>query len=109
MLLVSNPVRISKGVPVLRYGKRYRFKGRLTCLVNGKRRSAPKGTRIELLNTARGRTVSRVRTEVGVSGAIALRLSYRRARTLVFRYRAADGTTAQVRIKVRVTRKGVRH
>ena len=41
---------ISKGVPVLQSGKRYRFNGRLTCVIDGKRRLAPKRARIDILN-----------------------------------------------------------
>ena len=37
--------------------KRYRFTGRLTCVINGKRRSAPKRTRIDILNKVGKKTV----------------------------------------------------
>ena len=44
--------------------KRYRFDGRLTCVVNGKRRSAPKSTRIEVLNKVGRKTVSKPATRL---------------------------------------------
>ncbi len=49
-MLNSKPVRVSKGVPVLKYKKAYKFTGRLTCVINGKRRSAPKRTKVFVLN-----------------------------------------------------------
>ena len=51
VFLAQKPLRVSSGVPVLKTGKRYRFSGRLTCVINGRRRSAPKRTRIDILNT----------------------------------------------------------
>ena len=57
--LSHKPLRISKGTPVLQTNKRYRFAGRLTCVINGKRVSAPKSTRIEVLNKVGSKTVSK--------------------------------------------------
>ena len=53
-------MRVSKGVAVLQYKKRYRFTGRLTCVVNGRRVSAPKRARIDLLNKIGKRTPDQV-------------------------------------------------
>ena len=62
--LRSKPLRVSKNRPVLLAKKRYRFEGRLTCVVNGKRRSAPKSTRIEVLNKVGRKTVSKPATRL---------------------------------------------
>ena len=107
MFLDQKPLRVSKGVPVLLKNKRYRFTGRLTCLVNNKRRSAPKGTKISLRNTVGRKTVTKPGTKVGKSGKITLYLKYPSSRTIEFRFTAGDGKTSKVRIKVRIAqRKG---
>jgi hypothetical protein len=107
MFLDQKPLRVSKGVPVLLKNKRYRFTGRLTCLVNNKRKSAAKGTKISLRNTVGRKTVTKPGTKVGSSGKIKLLLKYPSSRTIEFRYTAGDGKTSKVRIKVRIAqRKG---
>ena len=73
--------------------KRYRFEGRLTCVVNGKRRSAPKSTRIEVLNTVGRKTVSKPATRLRASGklnAILKTPNVSGTRTLIFRYRNSE-------------------
>ena len=57
--LGQKPLRVSKCVAVLQYGKRYRFEGRLTCVVNGRRISAPKRTKVQLLNKVGKKTVTK--------------------------------------------------
>jgi hypothetical protein len=107
MLLAQKPLRVSTGVAVLRKNTRYRFTGRLTCVVNGKRRSAAKGAKIAVRNVVGGKTVRKPATAVGGSGKITLVLGYPSSRTIVFRYTAGDGKTSEVRIKVRIAqRKG---
>jgi hypothetical protein len=93
---------MSMGVPVLLKGKRYRFTGRLTCVIKGKRKSAPIRTKIALYNVVRGKTVRKTGTTVGAGGKITLKLSYTSSRTIEFRFKAADGKTTKVRIKVRI-------
>jgi hypothetical protein len=92
-------------VPVLQRGKRYRFSGRLTCVINGRRRSAPKRTRIEVFNKVGRRTVRKPATLIRDRGRVNVRLSYKSARTLIFRFTNADGQRSQVRIKIRVGKK----
>ncbi|MGG7380136.1 hypothetical protein ACQ7B2_15700, partial [Escherichia coli] len=65
MRLRQKPLRIKHGVPVLVKGKRYRFTGRLTCLVNGKQHSAPKHTHIQLRALLRHRSYLKGRATVG--------------------------------------------
>ena len=68
-------------MPVLQRGKRYRFNGRLTCVINGKRRSAPKRTRIDILNTVGKRTFEKPGTTIRDKGRLTVILAYRSSRT----------------------------
>jgi hypothetical protein len=114
--LSQKPVRVRKSVAVLQYKKRYRFKGRLTCVVNRRRISAPKRTKIELLNTVHKRsgkskkihkkTVTKKGPRIGSKGRFTISLKYPRgSRTLIFRFRNADGQRSQVCIKIKVEKK----
>jgi hypothetical protein len=105
MELSQRPLKVSKGVPVLVSGKRYRFRGKLTCLTDGKRRSAPAKTPIELLNAIGKRTYRKGGATVRDNGAITLILSYKSSRTLVFRYTNPDGRRSQVKLKIKVVKK----
>src|SRR5436305_1906312 len=44
VMLSSRPLHTTRGVPVLRANHAYRFTGRLTCVIGGRRASAPRGT-----------------------------------------------------------------
>ena len=81
MILAEKPVRVSKGTPVLRANKRYRFTGRLTCVINGRRVSAPKRARIDLLNTIGKKTSEKSGTTVASKGAFQIILAYPSSRT----------------------------
>jgi hypothetical protein len=105
MELSQKPLKVSKGVPVLQSGKRYRFRGKLTCLIGNKRRSAPARTPIELLNTIGKRTYRKGGATVRDNGAITLILAYKSSRTLVFRYTNPDGRRSQVKLKIKVVKK----
>jgi len=105
MELSQKPLKVSKSVPVLVSGKRYRFRGRLTCLIGGKRRSAAPKTPIELLNTIGKRTYRKGGATVRSNGAITLILAYKSSRTLVFRYTNPDGRRSQVKLKIKVVKK----
>jgi len=104
MELSQRPLKLSKGVPVLVSGKRYRFRGRLTCLVGGKRRSAAVKTPIELLNTIGKHTYRKGGATVRTNGAITMILAYKSSRTLVFRYTNPDGRRSQVKLKIKVVK-----
>ena len=69
VLARSKPLRVAKDRPVLQANKRYRFEGRLTCVIKGKRLSAPKRTRIEVFNKVGRKTVSKPATRLGAAGS----------------------------------------
>jgi len=104
-ILASKPVPVSKGVPVLRYRHRYRFTGRLTCVVNGKRKSAPKRTRIDLFTKIGKRTAEKSGTTIRDKGRFSMIVAYPSSRTLTFRFTNAAGKRSQVSIKVKVEKK----
>jgi hypothetical protein len=105
MSLGQKPLRVSHGVPVLLKNKSYRFTGRLTCLINGKRKSAAKGARIEVRNTVGRKTVRKANGKVGNGGKITVLLKYPSSRTIEFRFTSADGKTSKVHIKVRIAQR----
>ena len=105
MELSQRPLKVSNGVPVLLSGKRYRFRGKLTCVIDGKRRSALPKTPIELLNTIGKHTYRKGGATVRDKGAITLILAYKSSRTLVFRYTNPDGRRSQVKLKIKVVKK----
>jgi hypothetical protein len=105
VVLSTKPVRVSKNVPVLKYKKAYRFKGRLTCVINGKRQSAPKRTKVSLFNKVGKKTVRKPNTAIRAKGAVDLKLAFVSDRTVIFRYTNAAGQKSEVKIKVRVTKK----
>lgn len=105
MELSQKPLKISHGRPVLKYAKRYRFRGRLTCIVKGKRKSAPLKTPVELLNVIGKKTYRKGGATVRKNGAITIILAYKTSRTLVFRYTNPDGRRSQVKLKIQVTKK----
>jgi hypothetical protein len=105
MSLVQKPLRVSRGVPVLLKNKSYRFTGRLTCVVNGKRKAAAKGARIDVRNTVGRKTVRKASGKVGNGGKITVLLKYPSSRTIEFRFTNAEGKASKVRIKVRIAQR----
>ena len=105
VFLAQKPLRVSRGTPVLKRGKRYRFSGRLTCVVNNRRRSAPKRTRIDILNTVGKRTMEKAGTTIRNKGGLTVILAYKSSRLITFRFTNSDGQRSQVRIRVRVARR----
>jgi hypothetical protein len=102
VFLASRPLRIRKGLPVLAAGHRYRWRGKLTCRIDGKRRAAPRGTVVQLRSIVRGRVASTRRLKVARHGRISVRLALRSSRVLVFRFVGDD--VVRVRLRVRVVR-----
>ena len=90
---------------MLRRGTRYRFSGRLTCVINGKRRSAPKRTRVDIFDTIGKRTVETAGTTAARGGKLSIILAFRSSRTLTFRFTGTDGQRSQVKIRLRVVKK----
>jgi hypothetical protein len=104
VFLASRPLRIRNGLPVLAAGHKYRWRGKLTCRIDGKRRSAPRGTVVQLRSIVGGRVVSTRRLKVGRRGRLSVRLALRSSRVLVFRFAGTDGDVVRVRVRVRVVR-----
>jgi hypothetical protein len=109
MFLAQRPLRVKRGVPVLAAGRKYRFRGRLTCVINGRRKAAPRGTLVQVRDRRKGRTIERPAARVKTGGAVVVKLAHRRSCTVVFRIRGAGGHVVSVRIPIRVVRaKGAR-
>ena len=104
MRLAQKPLRYRRGVPVLARGRKYRYAGRLTCRINGRRQPAQRGTEVQVLNRLRGSTISKPSITLRKAGDVAVRLAYPSSRVVIFRVRAADGDLVRVRIPIRVVR-----
>jgi len=100
-------------VPVLRYGRRYPYKGKLTCRsVSGKRFLAPRGTPVHVYfrvwhlsfkryhGPVRFRHVRRVK--VGKKGRLKLRLGFRSGRTVLFRYHGPLKELAKAKLRLAI-------
>jgi hypothetical protein len=109
MFLAQRPLRIKRGVPVLAAERKYRFRGRLTCLVEGRRKAAPRGTLVQVRDRRNGRSIERPAARVKTGGAIVVKLAHGRSCSVIFRVRGAGGHLVSVRIPIRVVRaKGAR-
>jgi hypothetical protein len=104
VFLASRPLRIRNGLPVLAAGHKYRWHGKLTCRIDGKRRAAPRGTVVQLRSVVGRRVISTRRLKVGRRGKLSVRLALRSSRVLVFRFAGSDGDVVRVRVRVRVIR-----
>ncbi len=102
MYLAQDPLRYRRGVPSLVSGRRYRFEGRLTCIVGNRRVDARRGTEVQVRNLVRGFTVVKPSIEVGRNGRLSVKLAFRSSRVVVFRVVGTGGNVARVRIQVRV-------
>ncbi|MFI4878603.1 MAG: hypothetical protein ACHP9U_07190, partial [Steroidobacterales bacterium] len=102
--LASKPLRYARHhVPVLRARHPYRYSGALTCLLAGRRVSAPNGTVVQVLYTIGRRTSRSGRGTMTVHrGRLSAILRYPSSRTIVFRYRPAGKVLAQVKLPVAV-------
>jgi hypothetical protein len=99
-------------VPVLRYGRRYAYRGRLTCMRSGRRVSAPRGLgvgvfyRVWHLSFKRPwgpvQKLKRAMLRVGKHGRLWLKLGFRSGRTLIFRYRDPGGQLAKAKLRLAV-------
>ena len=104
MRLASKPLRHdARHRPVLRARHLYLYKGTMTCLLAGKRVSAPTGTIIRVYHTVKGRTVRSGRGTMTVHrGRLSALLSYPSSTTIVFRYRQSDGPLLLVKLPIAV-------
>jgi hypothetical protein len=100
-------------VPVLRYGGRYPFKGKLTCLAaSGKRVPAARGTRVDVYYRVWHHSFKRRRgpvkffhlrkTKVRKKGRLKVNLGFRSGRTVLFRYRDPAGEKAKAKLRLAV-------
>jgi hypothetical protein len=109
VFLASKPLRIRRGTPVLVAGRKYRFRGRLTCRVDGQRKAAPRGTVVVLRSLRRGHVSATRRLKVGRRGRISVKLAFRGSRVLVFRVQGAGKDVVRVRLSIRVVRRTRAH
>ncbi|PTL55455.1 hypothetical protein [Paraconexibacter algicola] len=100
--LSQQPVgRTSSGAAIFAKGKRYRFRGTLTCRDRGKRVVAPAGTAVEVLNIVRGRFAAKSGATVRQRGAITwFNPTNYSTRTIRFRYVPSTGNAARVNIPI---------
>jgi hypothetical protein len=108
MRLAEKPLRIRKGVPVLRARTAYRFKGRVTCVIGGRRRAAPKHVIVDIYTESRREKHDRSGTTTDPRGRLDVLLAFERSRTLVFRVVGPNGRSDRVRIKLRVRKRKLR-
>ena len=104
MRLAERPLRYRRGVPVLAAGRTYRYAGRLTCRIDGRRRPALRGTQVQVRNRVRGWTISKPSIRLRKAGDVVAHLAYRSSRVVIFRVRGARGELVRVRIPIRVVR-----
>jgi hypothetical protein len=110
MRLASRPLRYAevkkRRIPVLRVRRNYTYRGRLTCLLHGRRVSAPTGTAVHVFYEIGGHPVRRSGRGTMVVHRGNLRAilghSYASARTIVFSYGAIDGELVQVMIPIEI-------
>ncbi len=100
-------------VPVLRYGRHYPYKGKLTCLAaSGKRVPAATGTRVKVYYRVWNMSFKRHhgpvkyyllrKIKVRKKGLIKVSLGFRSGRTILFRYNNPGGELAKAKLRLAV-------
>ncbi len=75
-------------------------------MVNGRRISAPKRTKLQLLNKVGKKTVTKTGPRIADKGRFKISLKYPRgSRTLIFRFTNSTGQRSQVSIKIKTEKK----
>ncbi|WP_445152550.1 hypothetical protein [Baekduia sp. Peel2402] len=105
MFLKDKPLRVSRGVPVLRRNGRYRFSGTLTCASGKGRVRAPSGIVVGLYNQLGKKTYKKSGVTTRAGGALSTIVAYPSSRVLDFRYTSIDGSSTRVRIRITVSAK----
>lgn len=105
MFLKDKPLRVTKGVPVLRRNGRYRYTGALTCVVGGRRLHAPAGIQVSLSSTLGARTYRKSGIATRAGGALTAILAYPSSRLVEFRYMSAR---VRIRIAIAAAKRGAR-
>jgi hypothetical protein len=110
MRLASRPVGYTRqGVPTLRRGRLYRFTGGLTCLRGRRRVWAPDGTSVRVLYQIGRRTFTAGRHTMLVHrGSLSAMLTFKSARTTIFRYSQTGGENVEVRIRTAIAHRNRR-
>lgn len=98
--LSSKPLRVAHGQLVLRRGKRYRYRGQLTCLVKKRRTGAPRNIVVEVGYRIRNRYHKDLRTKTKAGGQISVALASASTRTIVFSYAPPTGPVTKARLRV---------
>jgi hypothetical protein len=98
--LSSRPLRIAHGQLVLRRGRRYRYRGQLTCLVEKRRTAAPRNTVVEVGYRRRNRYHEDLRAKTKAKGRFSVALAYTSTRTIVFSYTSPTGAVTRARLRV---------
>jgi hypothetical protein len=102
--LADKPLRVVHGRLVLRRGKRYLYRGRLTCVTNGQRTGAPRNTVVDLRFKVRSHGYNHFGTTTNARGRISVVVACKSTRTIVFSYTSPTGVVTQTSLHV-VTRK----
>jgi hypothetical protein len=102
--LSDRPLRVAHGHLVLRRGKRYLYRGRLTCVVNGQRTGAPRNTVVDLSFKLRHHTRNHFGTTTNAKGQIWVVVACASKRTIVFTYTSPTGVVTKTSLRV-VTRR----
>jgi hypothetical protein len=100
-------------VPVLRYGRHYPYKGKLTCRApSGKRVPATKGTPVQVYYRVWHHSFKRPhgpvkyyklrRIKVRRKGRLKVSLGFRSGRTILFRYNGPRGELAKAKLRLAV-------
>ena len=100
-------------VPVLRYGRHYPYKGKLTCLgASGKRVPAATGTRVKVYYRVWNMSFKRHhgpvkfyllrKIKVRKKGRLKVSLGFRSGRTILFRYHGPGGELAKAKLRLAV-------
>jgi hypothetical protein len=100
-------------VPVLRYGRFYPYKGKLTCLApSGKRVPAPRGTPVEVyyrvwhlsFKRPKGRVkyVRKATIKVHKKGRLAIKMRFKTGRTILFRYHGPYAELAKSKLRLAI-------
>ena len=114
MRLLSRPLwRTRPGhLPVLRFRRLHLYRGWLSCIVDGRRVSAPDGAEVEIFYRIWRRSFRKRRAPITVrkgqirvsDGRLRVRLGFLSGRTIIFRYESPGGGLAQAKLRIAIAR-----
>jgi hypothetical protein len=99
-------------LPVLRFRRLHLYRGHLSCILDGKRVSAPDGARVEIFYRIWRRSFRKRRGPITVKkgaigvrdGRLQVRLGFLSGRTIIFRYRSPGGGEARSKLRIAIAR-----